>query len=99
MAAPIAFSPIVWTMIRYGALIAVAAYASRSATSEPKDAEREHVLDQVPEGVNMHAHRAEAERAAHGSSRLRRTIRFGRDRAGLEIDFAALGRFRLRRVD
>jgi hypothetical protein len=98
MAAPIALSPLLWTAVRYGTVIAVAAYASRTKGSQPKDPHREHVLDELPEGVHAHSHRAEAERAAHGHGRFRRTLRFGANRPGLEIDLTALGRVRVRRT-
>ena len=98
MPAPLVLSPLAWTAIRIGALAAVAVYASRHRASEPKDAEREAVLDGVAEGVEARPHRAEAERALHGAGRIRRVLRFGRRGPGLEIDAAALGRLRLRRV-
>jgi hypothetical protein len=98
MAAPIALSPLLWTAVRYGAVIALAAYAARVKESQPKDPHREHVLDDLPVGVHAHSHRAEAERAAHGHGRFRRTLRFGANRPGLEIDLSALGRVRFRRV-
>lgn len=98
MAAPIALSPLLWTAVRYGAVIAVAAYAARARGSQPKDPHREHVLDELPEGLHAHSHRAEAERSAHGHGRFRRTFRFGANRPGIEVDVIALGRLRFRRV-
>ncbi len=99
MAAPIALTPVLWTLVRYGAVIAVAGYAARSQGSQPKDPYREQVLDDLAEGVHVHSHRAEAERAAHGHGRLRRTFRVGRNGGGVEIDLSAIGRMRFRRVD
>ncbi len=99
MAAPIALTPIIWSLVRYGAVIAVASYAARSRNSEPKDPHREQVLDDLAEGVHMHSHRAEAERAAHGHGRMRRTFRVPGKGGGLEIDLSAVGRVRFRRVD
>lgn len=99
MAAPIAIVPVLWTIIRCGAVIAVASYAVRSKASQPKDPHREHVLDNLDEGLHLHSHRAEAERAAHGHTRLRRTIRMHRNGTGLEVDLSAVGRIRFRRVD
>ncbi len=98
MAAPIAKSPLIWTALRYGAVMAIAAYAARPKGSQPKDPYRERVLDELPEGVHAHSHSAEAERAAHGHTRFRRTLRFGANRPGIEIDLTALGRLRFRRV-
>jgi hypothetical protein len=98
MPAPLALTPFAWTAIRVGALAVVAVYASRHRTSEPKHAEREAVLDGLDEGVEARPHRAEAERALHGAGRFRRVLRFGPAGPALEIDAAALGRLRLRRV-
>jgi hypothetical protein len=96
MPAPI-IAPIAWTALRFGALAAVALYVGRGR-SQPKQAEHEYVLDDLPEGVAARPHRAEAERAMHGHGRFRRTIRLGAAGPGLEIDMAALGRLRFRRV-
>jgi hypothetical protein len=98
MPAPLAIPPIAWTALRLGAMAAVALYASRHRASQPKHAEHEHVLDTLHEGLAAAPHAAEAERAFHGSGRLRRVIRLGPGGPGVEIDAAALGRFRVRRV-
>ena len=37
--------------------------------------------------------------AVHGHGRLRRVLRFGRRGPGVEVDLAALGRMRFRKVD
>jgi hypothetical protein len=91
-----ALTPIAWWAFRAGAVAAVALYASRQA-SEPKHAVHERVLDDLPEGVMAHTHRAEAERGVHAAGRFRRTLRFGRG-GGLEIEAAGLGRIRVRRA-
>lgn len=96
MPAPIPLAPLAWTALRLGAVAAMALYAARGR-SQPKDALRERVLDDLPEGVTAEAHRAEAERAMHGAGRFRRTFRMPGG-PGFEIDAAALGRFRMRRV-
>jgi hypothetical protein len=99
MPLPIALSPLAWTAIRFGVVAAVGLYAARrGGGSEPKDALHEHVLDDLPDGMAARPHRAEAERAMHTRGRYRRVIRFGPSGPGLEIDAAALGRVRLRRV-
>jgi hypothetical protein len=97
MPAPLALSPLAWTALRIGAVAAIAFYAARGK-SEPKDALRESVLDDLPEGVTAAPHRAEAEQAVHGAGRMKRTIRLGPNGPGVEIDAALLGRLRLRRV-
>lgn len=98
MPAPIAFSPLAWTVLRLGAVTAVAIYAARGRNSQPKDAHHERVLDDLPEGLRAASHRAEAETAMHSHGRFRRVVRFGRDGPGIEIDAAALGRIRVRRA-
>ncbi len=99
MPAPLALSPLAWTALRIGAAAAVAIYASRRSASQPKDAEHAHVLDGLPEGLAAHPHSAEAESGLHGAGRFKRTFRFGAGGPGFEIDAAALGRLRVRRVD
>jgi len=98
MSMPAPLTPLAWTAIRLGTVALVAAYAARRRASQPKDAEHEWVLDRMPEGVEVHSHRAESETAVHGAGRLRRVIRFGIAGPGLEIDGALLGRLRFRRV-
>jgi hypothetical protein len=98
MPAPLALSPLAWTALRVGAVAIVAAYASRNRETQPKDAHHEQVLDELAEGVSARPHRAEAESAMHGTGRFRRTLRIGPNGPGIEIDAAALGRFRVRRV-
>lgn len=95
MPAPLA--PIAWTALRFGAVAAIALYAARGR-SLPKHGEHERVLDDLPDGLGTHPHRAEAETALHGQGRFRRVVRFGSAGRGFEIDAAALGRLRLRRV-
>lgn len=94
---PAVLAPIAWTALRFGAVAAVAIVASRAA-SQPKDAEHQAVLDDLPEGMGGHAHQAEDERGLHGRGRLRRVLRLKPGGPALEIDAAALGRVRLRRV-
>jgi hypothetical protein len=94
----IALTPLAWTALRLGTLAAVAVYASRRNASRPKDVEHERALDGLPEGVAGHTHRAEAERAVHGSARLKRVMRLAPGGPKVEVEFAGLGRLRLRRV-
>lgn len=93
---PILLSPFVWRAAQIGALAAMALYASRQRGSEPKDIEHEQVLDDLPEGLAVNGHRAEAERAVHAAGRVRRVLRIRG--AGLEIEAAGLGRLRMRRA-
>lgn len=91
-------APLAWTALRLGAMVAVAAYASRRGASQPKDVEHERTLDRLPEGVGGHVHRAEAERGVHGTARLRRVMRVVPGGPRVEVEFAGLGRLRFRRV-
>jgi hypothetical protein len=93
----IALTPLAWNLVRVAALLAVAAYASRRG-SDPKDLSHERTLDGLPEGVSGHTHRAEAERGLHGSARLKRVMRMVPGGPRIEVEFAGLGRLRLRRV-
>lgn len=97
MPAPLALSPLAWTALRLGAAAAVALYASRGR-SHPKQADHEYVLDDLPEGLSARPHRAEAESAMHGAGRVKRTFRLRPGGPGFEVDAAALGRLRFRRV-
>lgn len=97
MPAPLALGPLAWTALRMGAVAAVALYAARGR-SQPKDAAQDRMLDDLPEGVSARPHRAEDEGAMHGAGRFRRTFRLGPNGPGVEIDAAALGRLRLRRI-
>lgn len=94
---PAALVPLAWTALRFGAVAAVAIVASRAA-SQPKDVEHQAVLDGLPEGLGGHAHRSGEERAVHGHGRMRRVLRLKPGGPAVEIDAAALGRVRLRRV-
>lgn len=99
MAAPLALTPIAWTVLRVGAVAAVGYYVSRRTAAKPKDAWREAALDQAKEGLEVTTDRSGAESNAHASGRFLRTVRLSRHGPGVEIDIAALGRIRLRRVD
>lgn len=91
---PLPLAPIAGFAIRYGA-VALAAYGLRKALRKGRTDQRaEDALDDMDEGVAMHrpADRGQTNAAA----RFRRVIRWG-DTA-IEIDAAALGRFRVRKV-
>jgi hypothetical protein len=94
---PGVLAPFAWTALRLGAVAALALVASRGV-SRPKNAEHQTVLDGLPDGIGGHTHRSEAERGVHGHGRMRRVFRFRTGGPAVEIDAAALGRVRLRRV-
>lgn len=98
MPAPIALAPYAWTALRLGAMAAVTLYAARSRGSQPKDPHVEHALDTLAEGVAASPHRAEGESGLNGEGRFRRIVRLGANGPAIEVDAAALGRVRLRRV-
>lgn len=98
MPAP-ALAPIALKAAQLGAVAAVTWYATRRRRAPgPRDVWRERVLDETPEGVETDFERSPDEARAGGSGRFKRTIRFGVDGPGVEIDFSALARLRARRV-
>jgi len=94
---PFVLTPLAWRIFQLSLFAAMAVYASRQRGAQPKDVQREGVLDRLPEGLSGHAHKAEEERAVHAAGRFRRVLRFGPG-AGLEIEAAGLGRLRVRRA-
>jgi hypothetical protein len=91
---PLPRAPIAGLAIRYGT-VALVAYGVRKALRKGRTDQRaEDALDDMDEGVAVHrpADRSQTNAAA----RFRRVIRWG-DTA-IEIDAAALGRFRVRKV-
>lgn len=97
MAAPLA--PLAWTALRIGAVAAAAYYVQRQTRVQPKHAWREAALDETPEGVELSSDRAAGEVNGHAAGRFTRTIRLSTGGPGVEVDVAALGRIRFRRVD
>ncbi len=98
MPAPIALSPLAWMVLRYGAVAAVTMAAARMRPSQPKDPAHDTVLNEVPEGLRAHSHRAEGENAVHGDGKLRRVLRLRPGGPGIEIEASGLARLRMRRV-
>lgn len=94
---PLPLATLAPVALRYGALAATAAFALhrawRAAQPAPYDQTAEDALDRAPEGV---AARADAGQG-NGSARFRRVIRF-RGAAAFEVDLAALGRLKVRRI-
>lgn len=97
MPAPLVIGRLAWTALRLGSVAAVAFYAARHG-GPLKDAHNEATLDGLPEGLRAEPHKSEAEQGVHGSGRFRRVFRLRSSGPGVEIDAAALGRLRLRRV-
>ncbi len=89
---PLPLAPLAPIALRYGT-VAVAAWAlARRVERGRRDQRAEDALDDLPEGTTL---RREAGQTS-ATSRWRRVIRAGR--TGLEIDIAALGRVRIRRL-
>lgn len=95
---PLPLAPIAGVALRYGiryGALAVAAYGVRRALRKGRTDQRaEDAMDQMDEGLAIH--RPADRGQTNGAARFRRVIRWG-DRA-VEIDAAALARFRIRKV-
>lgn len=91
---PLPLAPIAGIAIRYGAIALVAYGVKRALRPGRTDQRAEDALDAMDEGLAVHrpADRGQTNAAA----RFRRVLRFGG--TGIEIDAAALGRFRVRKV-
>ena len=95
MALPLA--PIAITAVRYGTILAVGYYIANRNKSLPKVSE-EAAHEDVDEGVSVRHHRGTDGAQANADARLKRTIRFGQNGPGVEIDASALGRIRIKRL-
>ncbi len=92
-------SPVALTLLRIGAIAAVAAIAARrGGTGAPRPALREAALDDLPEGIDLGADRCPDGLRTDGAVRWSRTLRLGRRGPGVALDIAALGRVRVRRA-
>ncbi|MGF6860138.1 hypothetical protein ABIE69_000696 [Rhodobacteraceae bacterium MBR-64] len=94
---PLPLAPLAGLALRYGA-VALAAYALTRARSPGRTDQRaEDALDDLAEGVALHR---PADRPGQHSAqaRFRRVIRLGADGPGVELDAAAIGRLRFRKV-
>ncbi len=94
MALPL--TPIAITAARYGTVAVVAYYAARKVKLSQTDQAVEDSLDRVEEGVS--AHKCRDAPQANASTRWRRVIRLGDTGPGFEIDIAAMGRIRIKRI-
>ena len=91
---PLPLAPIAGVAIRYGAVALVAYGVKRAIRKGRTDQRSEDALDEMDEGIALHrpADRGQTNAAA----RFKRVFRFGE--TAIEIDAAALGRFRIRKV-
>ncbi len=91
---PLPLAPLAPIALRYGA-VAVAAWAlTRQIERGRRDQRAEDALEDLPEGIALRREPGQGSL----TTRWRRVIRAGIG-AGVEIDIAALGRIRIRRVD
>lgn len=79
------------------ALVAGAVALARNVQISPVVQSVEDSLDLVPEG--MAARRDPTGQQINGSYRWKRTVRFGKTGAGLEIDASVLGRIKFRKIN
>ncbi len=91
---PLPLVPLAGVAIRCGAVALVAYGVRRALRAGRTDQRAEDAMDAMDEGLAFHrpADRGQTNAAA----RFRRVIRFGA--SAVEIDAAALGRFRIRRA-
>ncbi len=95
---PLPVLPVARLALRYG-VPALVTWAATRATLRAIDAGRtdqaaEDALDAVPDGIT--AHRLRDAPQSNATLRLRRVLRW--EGGGVEIDAAALGRLRVRRL-
>lgn len=91
---PLPIVPIAGVAIRYGA-VALAAYGVKRALRRGRTDQRaEDALDAMDEGIALH--RPPDREQTNAAARFKRVLRFGG--AAIEIDAAALGRFRVRKL-
>ncbi len=98
MPIPIALSPVAGMLARYVILLAIARFLSRHHTERLDDVAAEHALDRLDEGVHMHRNESADGYAYQGSGRIRRVLSPVASRFGVEVDFAAIGRLRIRKI-
>lgn len=94
MALPLA--PIALVAARYGSVALAAYYTARKVQLSQTRQSTEDALDTVTEGVS--AHKCRDAPQANAAVRWRRVIRWGDAGPGLEIDIAAMGRVRVKKV-
>ncbi|KAB7614713.1 hypothetical protein F9L33_08790 [Amylibacter sp. SFDW26] len=79
------------------AVVAGAVALARNVHISPVDQRVEDRLDDVGEGFSVH--RDKAGQQLNSSYRWKRTVRFGKNGQGYEIDASALGRIKFKKVN
>jgi len=87
--------PVATIAAKYGAVALAGFLLARQVQRGHLDQRSEDALDRVPEGVTVHRPRDREQ--ANATARINRVIRLGTDGPGVEVDFSALMRLRLRR--
>lgn len=91
---PLPLAPVAAFALRAGT-VALAAYAVRRSFHKGRTDQRaEDALDEMDEGLAVHSPKDRGQ--TNAAARFHRVIRWGE--RGLEIDAAAIGRIRMRRV-
>ena len=93
---PLPIAPVAAVAAKYGAAALAGYMLARRVRRGHLDQRAEDALDSVPEGLTT-LRPADREQAS-ATARFRRVIRLGLDGPGVEIDAAALGRIRWRRI-
>ena len=96
MPLPIAIAPVLFQVLKIGGALALGAALAHRRGPERLDIATEDTLDRLPDGGHVRVDR-DAGRA-DGEVRWRRKIRFGARGPGVEVELAALGRLRARRI-
>lgn len=91
---PLPLAPVAVAAIRVGVVALVAYGAKRALRPGRTDQRAEDAMDGMDEGLAFH--RPDDRGQTNAAARFRRVIRFGA--TSVEIDAAALGRFRIRKA-
>lgn len=102
MPAPIAIAPLAWKAAQLGAIAAISFYAARrhrrQDVVEPRDIWRETALNDLPEGVETEASHNDGEGRLAAAGKFKRGVRIGANGPGIEMEIAAITRFRFRKL-
>ncbi len=94
---PLPLAPIAGFALRYGA-VAVATYAlARRVETGHYDQRTEDAMADTPEGVTLSRDDRDGQNI-RSTGKFRRTIRFGKNGPGFEIEATTLSRLRIRRA-
>lgn len=89
-------APVALRLLQLGGAVALGALLAARRGPERIDIVSEDALDAVPDGADLRLDPANGR--ADAEARWRRAVRLGARGPGVEVDFAALGRLRARRL-